>query len=68
MSIALDDTVRWDEALAVSPAVAARLAGLGRTTIYAALKAGELKSLKVGARRLILVETLRAWLARHEAA
>ena len=57
-----------DEALAVSPAVAARLAGLGRTTIYAALKTGELKSLKVGARRLILVETLRAWLARYEAA
>lgn len=57
-----------DDALAVSPAVAARLAGLGRTTIYAALKAGELKSLKVGARRLILVETLRAWLVRQEVA
>jgi excisionase family DNA binding protein len=57
-----------DEALAVSPAVAARLAGLGRTTIYAALKTGDLKSLKVGARRLILVETLRAWLARQEVA
>jgi excisionase family DNA binding protein len=68
MSIALDGGVRRDEALAVSPAVAARLAGLGRTTIYAALTAGELKSLKVGARRLILVETLRAWLARHEVA
>jgi excisionase family DNA binding protein len=68
MSIALDGGVRRDEPLAVSPAVAARLAGLGRTTIYAALTAGELKSLKVGARRLILVETLRAWLVRHEVA
>jgi hypothetical protein len=32
------------EPLAVSPAEAARLAGLGRTTIYAALGSGALKS------------------------
>jgi hypothetical protein len=36
------------EPLAVSPAEAARLAGLGRTTIYAALGSGALKSLKIG--------------------
>lgn len=59
---------RRDEALAVSPAEAARRSGLGRTTIYAALKAGELRSLKIGARRLILVDALKAWLASHQIA
>ena len=57
-----------DGRFAVSPAEAARRAGLGRTTIYAALKAGDLKSLKIGTRRLIMVDTLKAWLASHEAA
>jgi excisionase family DNA binding protein len=54
------------EPLAVSPAEAARLAGLGRTTIYAALASGALKSLKIGKRRLITVEALRSWLLTHE--
>ena len=56
------------EPLAVSPAEAARLAGLGRTTIYAALGSGELKSLKIGKRRLIAVDALRSWLISHEVA
>jgi excisionase family DNA binding protein len=43
------------EPLAVSPAEAARLAGLGRTSIYCALGSGELKSIKIGKRRLIAV-------------
>ena len=54
--------------LAVSPAEAARRSGLGRTTIYGALKAGDLKSIKIGARRLIMVDALKAWLASHETA
>ena len=54
--------------LAVSPAEAARRSGLGRTTIYAALKAGDLKSIKIGARRLIMVDALKAWLTSHETA
>lgn len=37
--------------IAVSPNEAARLAGVGRTTLYAALSAGELKSIKIGTRR-----------------
>ena len=57
---------RKAEPLAVSPA--ARLAGLGRTTIYAALGSGALKSLKIGKRRLIAVEALRSWLLSHEVA
>jgi excisionase family DNA binding protein len=53
-------------ALAVSPAEAARLAGIGRTTIYAAISSGELSSLKLGKRRLIVVTSLRAWLQAHQ--
>lgn len=55
------------EPLAVSPAEAARLAGVGRTSIYGALGSVALKSLKIGRRRLIPVESLRAWLLAHEA-
>jgi excisionase family DNA binding protein len=56
------------EPLAVSPAEAARLPGLGRTTIYAALASGALNSLKIGKRRLITIEALRSWLLSHEVA
>ena len=62
------DANHLDDRIACSPAEAARRAGLGRTTIYAALKAGDLKSIKIGARRLIMVDALKAWLASHEAA
>lgn len=55
-----------DERLAVSPAEAARLAGIGRTTLYQALGSGELRSLKIGKRRLIMVDALRDWLAAAE--
>lgn len=54
--------------LAVSPMGAARLAGVGRSTIYLAITSGELPSIKLGKRRLILVEALLAWLKSHEAA
>ena len=59
---------RKAEPLAVSPAEAARLAGLGRTTIYNALGSGALKSLKIGKRRLIALDALRSWLLSHEVA
>ena len=54
------------EPIAVSPGEAARLAGVGRTTIYASIAAGELRSIKLGKRRLIAVEALREWLRAHE--
>lgn len=54
------------DVIAVSPAEAARLASIGRTTIYRAISGGELRSLKVGKRRLIAVESLRQWLLSHE--
>jgi excisionase family DNA binding protein len=56
------------ELLAVSPSEAARMAGLGRTSIYSALKSGALKSIKIGKRRLITIEALRTWLLSHEVA
>ena len=54
--------------LAVAPAEAARLAGVGRTTIYEAIGAGALRSVKIGKRRLITIEALKAWLLAHEVA
>ena len=53
--------------LAVGPAEAARITGVGRTTIYEAIGAGELKSIKIRTRRLITIEALHAWLLSHEA-
>jgi excisionase family DNA binding protein len=55
-----------DTRLAFSPAEAARLAGIGRTTLYEALGSGALRSFKIGSRRLITVEALKAWLADAE--
>jgi excisionase family DNA binding protein len=52
--------------LAVSPNEAARLCSIGRTTLYAALSSRELKSIKIGTRRLITVDALRAWLKKNE--
>lgn len=54
------------QVLAVSPNEAARLCSIGRTTLYAALSSGELKSVKIGARRLITLDALRDWLKRNE--
>ena len=53
--------------LAVSPAQAARLASVGRTTIYAAMKTGALRSSKIGKRRLITIAAIEEWLASMEA-
>lgn len=52
-------------ALAVSPAEAARLAGVSRSTLYVALKSGDLPSIKLGKRRLIRMTALEAWLDAH---
>lgn len=52
--------------LAVSPSEAARLAGIGRTTLYDAIGTGALRSLKIGNRRLITVEALQDWLEAAE--
>jgi putative DNA primase/helicase len=54
--------------LAVSVAAATRVSGIGRTSLYEAMGSGELASCKVGKRRLILLDDLRAWLARQRQA
>lgn len=54
--------------LAVSPAEAARLAGLGRTKLYEAISSGALPSFRIGTRRLIRVSALDAWLKSFETA
>ncbi len=56
------------ERLAVSVEDAAAMAGIGRTTLYAAFGDGSLQSLKIGKRRLIRVDALKAWIDSHEAA
>ncbi len=42
--------------------------GIGRSYIYLALKHGELASLKLGKRRLIMRDDLLTWLASKRAA
>ncbi|MFM9847816.1 MAG: helix-turn-helix domain-containing protein [Hyphomicrobiaceae bacterium] len=49
----------------MSPIEAARIAGIGRTKLYEALGSGELSSLKIGKRRLILIDSLKEWLSQH---
>lgn len=53
--------------ITVSPAEAARLAGLGRTKLYEAISSRELASFKIGTRRLIRVSELERWLSSFEA-
>jgi excisionase family DNA binding protein len=47
--------------------VAARISGLGRSTIYREIDRGALPSVKVAGRRLILHADLQAYLARGKA-
>lgn len=49
--------------LAYSIVEAARVAGIGRSTLYEALAAGELKAVKLGRRTLIPADELRRFLA-----
>ncbi|WP_370301264.1 helix-turn-helix domain-containing protein [Pseudooceanicola sp.] len=67
MTDAIDIINHATQIIAVSPNEAARLCSIGRTTLYAALSSGDLKSVKIGTRRLITLEALRDWLKRNEA-
>lgn len=67
MTDAIDIINQTTQIIAVSPNEAARLCSIGRTTLYAALSSGELKSAKIGTRRLITLDALRDWLKRNEA-
>lgn len=51
------------EAIGLSVIEAARIAGVGRSTLYEALASGKLQARKLGTRTIILETDLRAWLA-----
>jgi excisionase family DNA binding protein len=51
------------EPLAVPIIEAARLGGVGRSTIYNEISNGNLKVRKVGRRTIVAMDDLRTWLA-----
>ena len=55
-------------ALAYPPAAAAKIAGIGRTRLYEAIRDGDLIARKFGSRTLILDADLRRWLENLPAA
>ena len=52
--------------LAVSPIEAARMMGIGRTKLYELIDSGELRTAKIGNRRLVPVDAIRDCLAAHQ--
>ena len=48
------------------PAEAARMLGMGRTSVFALLKSGRLRSVKLGGARYITAEALRAFVRQLE--
>jgi excisionase family DNA binding protein len=56
------------EPLAVSPAEAARIVGISRSSLYQLIDGGEIANFKAGRRRLIPTDALRAWVAARSAA
>jgi len=56
------------EQLMYRPAEAAQILGMGRTVIFALIKSGRLRSVKLGGARLITAEALRAFVRDLEQA
>lgn len=50
-----------------SPEESAELLGIGRTTLYALIKAGELHMVKIGRRTLVPMDELEAYVDRLKA-
>jgi hypothetical protein len=48
--------------IAASPREIATMFGIGKDLVYAAMRSGDLPSSKVGTRRIILIEDMRAFL------
>jgi excisionase family DNA binding protein len=54
------------EQLMYRPVEAAHLLGMGRTAIFALIKSGRLRSIKLGSARFITADALRAFVSELE--
>lgn len=54
------------EQLMYRPAEAAHMLGMGRTAIFALIKSGQLRSIKLGGARFISADALRAFVRELE--
>ena len=61
-------TLPLSQRLLVWPEEAAELLGVGRSTIYELMRAGELHVVHIGRAARIPVEDLRLWVEAHESA
>lgn len=52
------------EPLSVSVEDAARIVGFSRSSIYELIAKGEVKTFKIGRRRLVLMTELKSWVER----
>lgn len=59
------DVMRSADAIAVRIKQAAKLIGVGRTTFYKLINAGEIETIKIGRTTLILTKSLHDFLSRH---
>lgn len=59
------DRIRRTQPLVVRAAEAAKMLSLSHSALYGLLMSGEVKSFKVGSRRLIPVRALEEFVARH---
>jgi excisionase family DNA binding protein len=48
--------------ISVDIPTACRMSGISRSFLYEVLAAGQVRSVRAGRRRLVLVDSLRAWL------
>lgn len=59
--------IRNEKVLAIGIEEAARRVGVGRSFLWSVVRRGELKSYRLGRRRLVRLVDLDRWIRRHEA-